>query len=321
VTGVWWSMLLALWPASAKAFLFLLKIEKPHPLGGDSVHSPEKPFMTYPHIDPNFLKLGPLEFRWYGLMYICSFIAAYFIILLEVRRRGIALAKDKVADLIVTEALGVILGGRLWYILFYNLSYYISHPVKLFAIWEGGMSFHGGLTGAIVAGLYFTRKHKVGFYLLADIGFLAGPIGLGLGRIGNFINGELYGRVTNVPWGMVFPGGGNQPRHPSQLYEAFLEGPLMFLILFAISRKVRQEGVVFWSFITLYGLFRFLVEYLREPDAHLGYLFGTFSMGQLQSLPMFLLGGGMVMFCLKQGRKVSSLPVSYSTGGEQENNG
>lgn len=264
--------------------------------------------MIYQHIDPVFLKLGPLEFRWYGLMYICGFIAAYFIILSGVKKKRVALAKDDVADLIITGALGVIMGGRLWYILFYNLSYYISHPVKLFAIWEGGMSFHGGLAGAIVAGLYFIRKHKISFYSLADIGFLAAPVGLGLGRIGNFINGELYGRVTDVPWGIVFPGGGGHPRHPSQLYEAFLEGPLMFLILFAISRKIRQEGVVFWSFISLYGLLRLLVEFMREPDAQIGYLFGTFSMGQLQSLPMFLLGGGMVLYSLRHGSR-TNLPL------------
>ena len=268
--------------------------------------------MTFPHLDPVFLRLGPfrilghllgpLEFRWYGLMYILGFLSAYFIILAGAKRKGLPLVKDDVADLIFTVALGVILGGRLGYILFYNLSYYLEHPMKLFAVWEGGMSFHGGLSGAILAGLFYLRKHKIRFYQLADIGFLAGPVGLGLGRIGNFINGELYGRVTDLPWGMVFPTGGNLPRHPSQLYEALLEGPLMFLILYTVSRKVNREGVVFWSFITLYGLFRFLVEFAREPDAQIGYLFGGLSMGQLLSLPMFLLGGAMVIYCVRRGR-------------------
>jgi phosphatidylglycerol---prolipoprotein diacylglyceryl transferase len=258
--------------------------------------------MTFPHIDPVFLRLGPLEFRWYGLMYILGFLASYFIILAGVKRKGLPLSKDDVADLIFTTALGIILGGRLGYILFYNLSYYLSHPAKLFAVWEGGMSFHGGLTGAILAGLYFIRKHKLSFYQLADIGFVAGPIGLFLGRVGNFINGELYGRVTDVPWGMVFPGGGPLPRHPSQLYEALLEGVLMFAILFTVSRKVNRDGVVFWSFIGLYGLFRFLVEFLREPDEQLGILFGVLSMGQLLSLPMFLLGAFMVVRCYTKGR-------------------
>jgi len=257
--------------------------------------------MTYPHIDPVFLRLGPLEFRWYGLMYICGFLAAYYIILAGVKRKGLPLVKDDIADLIFTVAVGVILGGRLGYILFYNLSYYLSHPMKFFAVWEGGMSFHGGLTGAVLAALYFIRKHKVRFYPLADIGFLAAPVGLGLGRVGNFINGELYGRVTDLPWGVVFPGGGNLPRHPSQLYEAFLEGPVMFLVLFVVSRKVKREGVVVWSFIALYGLFRFLVEYVREPDEQIGYLFGVFSMGQMLSLPMFLLGAAMVVQRCRRG--------------------
>ena len=257
--------------------------------------------MTYPHIDPVFLRLGPLEFRWYGLMYICGFLAAYFIIAAGVKRKGLPLIKDDVADLIFTVALGVILGGRLGYILFYNLAFYLAHPAKLFAVWEGGMSFHGGLIGATLAGLYFIRKHKLRFYALADIGFLAAPVGLGLGRIGNFINGELYGRVTDLPWGMVFPGGGNLPRHPSQLYEACLEGPVMFLVLFAISRKAKGEGVVFWAFIALYGLFRFLVEFAREPDAQLGFLFGGLSMGQLLSLPMLLLGAAMMIRCYRRG--------------------
>jgi phosphatidylglycerol---prolipoprotein diacylglyceryl transferase len=257
--------------------------------------------VTYPHIDPVFLRLGPLEFRWYGLMYICGFAAAYFLILAGVRRKGLPLTRDDVADLIFTVAVGVILGGRLGYILFYNLSYYLSHPAKVFAVWEGGMSFHGGLTGAIIAALYFIRKHKVRFYPLADIGFSAAPVGLFCGRMGNFINGELFGRVTDVPWGMVFPGGGPLPRHPSQLYEAFLEGPLMFLILYLIGRKVDRDGVVFWSFIALYGLFRFLVEFVREPDTQLGYLVGGLSMGQLLSLPMFLLGASMAIYRYRRG--------------------
>lgn len=257
--------------------------------------------MTYPHIDPVFLRLGPLEFRWYGLMYILGFLAAYYIILTGVKRKGLPLTRDDVADLVFTVALGVILGGRLGYILFYNLSYYLSHPLKFFAVWEGGMSFHGGLTGAVLASLYFVRKRGIRFYALADLGFLAAPVGLGLGRIGNFINGELYGRVTDVPWGMVFPSGGALPRHPSQLYEALLEGLLMFAILYTVSRKVKQEGVVLWSFIALYGLFRFLVEFVREPDEQIGFLFGVISMGQMLSLPMFLLGGAMVVHRLRRG--------------------
>lgn len=257
--------------------------------------------MIFPNIDPVFLRLGPLEFRWYGLMYICGFLAAYFIILSGVKRKGLPLNKDLVADLIFTVAVGVILGGRLGYILFYNFSFYLSHPLKLFAVWEGGMSFHGGLIGALLASLYFIRKHKLPFYPLADLGFLAAPVGLGCGRIGNFINGELYGRVTDAPWGVVFPTGGPLPRHPSQLYEAFLEGPVMFLVLYLVSKKVHRDGVVIWSFIALYGLFRFMVEFVRQPDEQIGFLWGGFSMGQMLSLPMFLLGVAMVVHRYRRG--------------------
>jgi len=258
--------------------------------------------MQFPHIDPVFFRLGRLEFRWYGLMYILGFIAAYFIVRRAAGRRGLALTQDDVADVIFSLAIGVILGGRLGYILFYNLSYYLSHPLKLFAVWEGGMSFHGGLLGVILAGAYVARQKKIGFPLLADICVPAAPVGLGLGRLGNFINGELYGRVTDVPWGIIFPGGGGAPRHPSQLYEAVLEGPVLFLILMAVGRRERPAGVVFWTFISFYGLFRFLVEFFREPDAQLGLLAGPFSMGQLLSFPMFLLG--LVMAVLVSRRRV-----------------
>jgi phosphatidylglycerol:prolipoprotein diacylglycerol transferase len=251
--------------------------------------------MHFPNFDPVFLRLGPLEFRWYGLMYVMGFIAAYYIILNEINRRKIALSKDGVADLIFAVALGVILGGRSGYVLFYNLSEYISNPLKVFAVWEGGMSFHGGLAGAILGGFWFVRKKKLDFVTMLDVGFLAAPIGLCLGRIGNFINGELYGRVTDVPWGMVFPDprAGSLPRHPSQLYEAILEGPVIFCILWVLSRTNKPKGVIFWTFISLYGTFRFLVEFYREPDVQLGFILGSFSMGQMLSLPMAV--GGVIM--------------------------
>jgi phosphatidylglycerol:prolipoprotein diacylglycerol transferase len=258
--------------------------------------------MLMPHIDPVFLRIGPLEFRWYGLMYIIGFISAYFLVLAGVRRKKMGLNKDEIADLIFSVAMGVILGGRCGYILFYNLSYYLSHPLKVFAVWEGGMSFHGGLTGAILAGLYFVRKRKIPFFRMADVVTPAIPIGLGLGRIGNFINGELYGRVTYLPWGMIFPAGGALPRHPSQLYEALLEGPVIFAVVWSLGRKDRPAGVVFWTFVALYGLFRFFVEFFREPDMQLGYVLGTFSMGQLLSFPMLLLGIAMVCWTYKRDR-------------------
>lgn len=258
--------------------------------------------MVMPRLDPVFLRLGPLEFRWYGLMYIIGFIAAYFVVLMGARRRKMELTKDDVADFVFTVALGVILGGRTGYILFYNLSYYLSHPLKVFAVWEGGMSFHGGLTGALLAGFFFVRKKKIPFMRMADIVTPAIPIGLGLGRMGNFINGELYGRVTDVPWGMVFPGGGAFPRHPSQLYEAFLEGPVTFVIVWLLGRKDRPAGVIFWTFIALYGLFRFFVEFFREPDVQLGFVLGGFSMGQLLSFPMAVLGVSMIWWTYKKSR-------------------
>jgi phosphatidylglycerol---prolipoprotein diacylglyceryl transferase len=251
--------------------------------------------MTFPHIDPVFLRLGPLEFRWYGLMYIIGFIAAYFIIRNGARRRQLPLSNDDVADLVFTVALGIVLGGRCGYILFYNLPFYLSHPLKVLAVWEGGMSFHGGLLGAIAAGLFYVRKKGLSFWQMADLGFLAAPVGLALGRLGNFINGELYGRATALPWGIVFPGGGPLPRHPSQLYEAFLEGVVLFVVLRLVSGKRHPDGVIFWTFIGGYGLFRFLVEFVREPDQQLGFLLGGITMGQLLSFPMALLGMIMVV--------------------------
>lgn len=256
--------------------------------------------MQFPKLDPVFLRIGPLEFRWYGLMYILGFLAGYFIILRGVRERKLPLDKDTVADLIFVLALGVILGGRTGYILFYNFSYYLAHPLKVFSIWEGGMSFHGGTIGVILAGTWFAHKHKIGFFRLADVVVTAAPVGLGLGRIGNFINGELFGRVTNVPWGIVFPEGGPLPRHPSQLYEAFLEGPVLFLILWLVKGRSKKDGIVFWSFIACYGLFRFIVEFFREPDSQLGYFFRLFSMGQFLSFPMFLLGIVMIVIILRR---------------------
>lgn len=253
--------------------------------------------MHYPRFDPVFFRLGALEFRWYGLMYIIGFVAAYFVINAEVKRRKLPLTRDDVADLIFAVALGIVLGGRSGYILFYNLSEYLAHPLKVFAVWEGGMSFHGGLVGAILGGFWFVRKKDINPLTLADICFLTAPIGLGLGRIGNFINGELYGRVTDVPWGMVFPDprAGSLPRHPSQLYEAFLEGPVIFIVLWYLGRKDRPAGVICWTFLVLYGLFRFSVEFLREPDFQLGFVMGSISMGQILSLPLVVAGAIMII--------------------------
>ncbi|MDA8428353.1 MAG: prolipoprotein diacylglyceryl transferase [Geobacteraceae bacterium] len=251
--------------------------------------------MTFPHIDPVFLSIGPLQFRWYGLMYVLGFVATYLIFRSETRRKQLPLTNDDVADLVFYGAMGVVLGGRLGYILFYNLPFYLAHPLRVFAVWEGGMSFHGGFLGVLCAVAIFARRKNIPFFTLIDIAAQCAPVGLGLGRLGNFINGELYGRPTDVPWGMIFPGGGGVPRHPSQLYEAFLEGLFLFLLVRFAARRSSATGIAGWTFVAGYGLFRFIVEFFRQPDAQLGtFLDGYFSMGQLLSLPMFLIGSYMV---------------------------
>lgn len=252
--------------------------------------------MQFPHIDPVFLSIGPLQFRWYGLMYVLAFVSTYFIIRSEVKRKNLPLTGDDISDLVFYGALGVVLGGRIGYILFYNLQFYLANPLKLLAVWEGGMSFHGGFIGVITSFFIYSRRKKIPFFSLIDMAALCAPVGLGMGRLGNFINAELYGRVTALPWGVVFPNGGGLPRHPSQLYEAFLEGLLLFFIVRYTSRRSVATGVAGWSFVAGYGLFRFLVEFVRQPDIQLGtFIGGIFSMGQLLSLPMFILGTGMVL--------------------------
>ncbi len=250
--------------------------------------------IPYPNIDPVFFRIGPLSFRWYGMMYALSFISAIFIIRYIALKKAIKISQEQISDLMLYGAIGVILGGRLGYVLFYNPGYYFSNPSKIIAVWEGGMSFHGGLIGAILGGIYFCRRFNFPIYQIADVAIVPAPLGLGLGRIGNFMNGELFGRETDVSWCMIFPGGGDVCRHPSQLYEAGLEGGALFVILWFLSKRNLAPGVVFWSMILGYGVFRFIVEFAREPDAHIGFLMGIFSMGQLLSTPMILLGLFMI---------------------------
>jgi len=246
--------------------------------------------IPYPNIDPVFLRLGPVQLRWYGLMYMLSFIIGYFLLRGNAKRRKLDLTSDDLYDLLFFLILGVMIGGRLGYVLFYDLPAYISDPLSIFKIWQGGMSFHGGFIGVVLAALYISRKKKWNFWEIADLVSVAVPVGLGLGRIGNFINGELFGRPTNVPWGMVFPDGGEMPRHPSQLYEALLEGLVLFLILRWLFRKNYYPGTVFWALVGFYGLFRFCVEFVREPDAHIGFDLGPFTRGQLLTFPMLVAG-------------------------------
>lgn len=245
--------------------------------------------LKFPDIDPTILKIGTLEIRWYGLFYIVGFLIAYIFLRKNYAHKNIKLKKDEYESLLFNLMLGVIIGGRLGYVIFYNLVFYLHHPLQIFVVWQGGMSFHGGALGVILFGYLFSRKYKYNFYQLADPIMPLVSIGLFFGRIGNFINAELYGRITDKPWGMKFPiydhlgkiSDYTKPRHPSQLYEAFMEGILLFLITYFLFRKVKKPGVVFWSWIGLYGLFRFLIEFVREPDAHLGYLIGFMTMGQI----------------------------------------
>ncbi len=251
--------------------------------------------IQYPDISPVIFHAGPFAVRWYGIAYLIGFAAWYLYISQKRRRRRLAI-EGKVDTLVTYAILGVILGGRIGYILIYNLPYYLAHPLNMLAVWQGGMSFHGGATGLIIAGILFCKRYKVDFYSLADETVSIAPVGLFFGRIANFINDELYGRVSNLPWAMVFPKGGPLPRHPSELYEAFLEG-IVLLIIMQLSKRflLDKKGKLLWLFIMLYGVFRFLVEFTREPDPQLGFIVAGLSMGQLLSIPMIIIGGYLLV--------------------------
>ncbi|BBE52075.1 Prolipoprotein diacylglyceryl transferase [Ferriphaselus amnicola] len=252
--------------------------------------------LTYPKIDPVALQLGPLAVHWYGLMYLTGF--ACFLWLGRKRLRTLnrpGWDEKFLDDLMFFGVLGVILGGRLGEVLFYNPGYYFSHPAKILAVWEGGMSFHGGFLGVLVAMAWFARSRKVQWLPLMDFVAPLVPLGLGAGRIGNFINGELWGRPTDVPWAMVFPTADTLPRHPSQLYEFALEGLALFSLLWIFSSKPRPVGAVSGLFLIGYGSFRFLAEFTRNPDDGIfGLMSLGISMGQWLSLPMVLVGIAMM---------------------------
>lgn len=250
--------------------------------------------LQFPNIDPVFLRLGPIQLRWYGLMYMISFIAGYFLLKRLAKRKKLGMSTDDLYDLLFFLILGVMVGGRIGYVLFYDLGSYLQRPIEILYIWQGGMSFHGGFVGVLLATLFLCWKRKWNFWEIADLVCAAAPIGLGLVRLGNFINGELYGRQTTVPWGMVFPAGGDVVRHPSQLYEAFLEGIVLFVIVQWLYRKDLYPGTVTWAFIGFYGLFRFLVEFVREPDAHILFDLGPLTRGQLLTFPMLAVGLAML---------------------------
>jgi len=252
--------------------------------------------LAYPEFDPVLLHLGPLQVRWYGVMYVLGFIASYFLVKKQIDEFKYQSLAHHFENLNIVLILSIIIGGRLGYVIFYNLPYYLEHPLEIPATWSGGMSFHGAALGLIAAGILYCRMKNIDFWKTADIYVATIPIGLGLGRIGNFINGELFGRQTDMPWGMVFPGGGPVIRHPSQIYEALLEGFLLFFILWAVHKKPWQSlpgwphGSIFSLFLICYGIFRILVEFFREPDLQVGFLFGSMTMGQLLS-SMMIVGG------------------------------
>jgi phosphatidylglycerol:prolipoprotein diacylglycerol transferase len=264
--------------------------------------------LPFPMIDPVLISVGPLSIRWYALAYVGGLIGAWWM------ARRIAAAKaywggvspmtpEDIDDLIVWAALGVVLGGRLGYVLFYNPAYFAAHPSEIFVLWRGGMSFHGGFLGTILALLLFARSRGIPMLSMLDVAAIVTPIGLFLGRLANFINSELWGRVTDVPWASVFPNGGPSPRHASQLYEGALEGIVLFAILVVMWRRgaLKYPGMIGGMFVGGYGVARIVSEFFREPDAHIGYLTGGLTMGMLLSIPMLIVGSSAIWIAKHRG--------------------
>jgi phosphatidylglycerol:prolipoprotein diacylglycerol transferase len=249
--------------------------------------------LSYPLIDPVALRIGPVAVHWYGLMYLVGFAAAWGLGRLRAREPWRGWSPAMVDDVVFYTALGAVLGGRLGYVLFYGLPQYLAAPLDVLRVWQGGMSFHGGLLGVLVAAWLFGRRHDKRFFQVTDFVAPLVPLGLMAGRLGNFVNGELWGGPTNLPWGVVFPGeaAGGVPRHPTQLYEAALEGLVLFALVWGFSRRPRPTMAVSGLFLVGYAVFRALVELLRVPDAHIGYLaLGWVTLGQVLSVPMVLAG-------------------------------
>ena len=253
----------------------------------------------YQGLDPIAFSLGPLVVRWYGLAYVLGFVCAAAIIYFVAKRWKLGMSEDNLLTLMVCAIVGVVLGARIGYVLFYGDGYYLSHPLEILAFNQGGMSFHGGLVGLLIGGAVAARMTRIPFLTLADLGSIAAPIGLFFGRCANFVNGELWGAPTDGPLGVVFGGAaGMMPRHPSQLYEALV----IFCVLFALSRKYppRPQGTFLGAFLVLYGIFRFLIEFVREPDVQLGYLWGGWlTMGQVLSAPLIVAGIALLIYAAR----------------------
>lgn len=254
----------------------------------------------YQNLNPVAFSIGPLDVRWYGLAYVFGFVFAGLLMWSIAKRWKLRFDGDALLTIICCVIVGVIVGARVGYCLFYGNGYYFEHPLEILAVNQGGMSFHGGLIGALLSGIVAAKLTGIPYLTLADLGVIVAPIGLFLGRCANFVNGELWGAPTDLPWGVVFGGAaGMMPRHPSQLYEALLEGVLLFIILFALSRKTppRPRGTFLGVFLIIYGICRFLIEFVRQPDAQLGYLFGDWlTMGQVLSVPLVIVGIGVLIW-------------------------
>lgn len=259
--------------------------------------------IPFPVIDPVAIEIGPLAVRWYALAYIVGILLAWRVALRLADRRPDLVTARQIDDFVVWGTLGVVLGGRLGYVLFYKPGHFLANPEEIVMVWRGGMSFHGGMLGVLIAAALFARANRISFMALGDVLAAVAPIGLFFGRIANFVNGELWGRVTDVPWAMVFPHGGPVPRHPSQLYQAALEGGVLFALLMVLAHRPAlrgRPGVVTGAFLAGYAMARIIGELFREPDSHLGYLALGATMGQWLSLPMLLAGLAVVAYAMRQ---------------------
>jgi phosphatidylglycerol---prolipoprotein diacylglyceryl transferase len=268
--------------------------------------------MVFPDISPVLIQIGPIGIRWYGVAYIAGILLGFRLVGKDLLRLG--LTKDGIYTLMTWLIVGIFIGGRMGYVLFYDMFYYLQNPGQVLAVWHGGMSYHGAALGCMLAMYLFAKRTCVSYLSLLDLLGFASTIGIFFGRLANFINAELYGRVTTMPWGVVFPSGGPFPRHPSQLYEAFGEGLFIFVVLWGIQKyrekrkRPLRPGILFAYYLLLYGSIRFVIEFFREPDSQLGYLLGMFTMGQLFCMSMVLLGAGVFAYS-------RSLPTNDSNGG------